>query len=405
MKKLYLICLFVIGLLLCFSSCSNNSSNEELVSIDLLNIPNQEKELKLSELVKLVEYVKLETVSGSLFGNSRFVVGKKYIMVIQPYYPDPVQLYLFERSGKFLGKIGKEGKGPEEYVNLHNVIFSADEDYILVHDNNKKVFLEYSISGKMLKRTNYEDIIKGSISSIRFIEDGNLLFLMNRPSFKADNFYLFRIFDKNYNPIEDMFSVNTNDLEAKGWSSGANSFYFKESKIHIREFYYDTLYVKEGDDFKSKYHFLVKNNHVPGYFVAFPKRLTDYNLIRSFSDIGDYFNIVMSTPKNEKSYNFIFDKKSKENFKLTKQKNYDEDNTKSGAIYNDIDGFYNIRLRETPEIYICNNLEIIDLKDYLENEYHLENDVKFPKKRQELVDLINSSSEDDNPILQIFHLK
>ena len=104
-------------------------------------------------------------------------------------------------------------------------------------------------------------------------------------------------------------------------------------------------------------------------------------------------------------------KKEGSNFGRKLNNNSKEDSfEKISGVYNDIDGLYNVGIRSfssvsTHEKHIVNNLEIIDIKEYINKEYHLENDIKFHTKRKELFDLINSSSEDDNPILQIFHLK
>ncbi len=66
--------------------------------------------IRLSEFVDRVEYVKLETSKECLLSSAIYLVGNKYIVAVQPY--GPAQVFLFDRSGKFLRKIGGEGKGP-----------------------------------------------------------------------------------------------------------------------------------------------------------------------------------------------------------------------------------------------------------------------------------------------------
>ena len=199
MKRNKLVYLFFLLFIPGFITPSySQTDSDDLITIDVLKDLKKEKELRLSEVVDSVEYIKLETVPESLFGESQFVIGKKYIMVIQPYSGKPIQVYLFDRSGKFLRKIGREGKGPEEYSSIHDAIFSPDEDYIIVRDSNKKIFLEYDMSGKMIRRVNYPETINGYINSIRFLENGNILSFMMRPIYEMKNYNLIRIFDKNY---------------------------------------------------------------------------------------------------------------------------------------------------------------------------------------------------------------
>jgi hypothetical protein len=49
--------------------------------------------------------------------------------------------------------------------------------------------------------------------------------------------------------------------------------------------------------------------------------------------------------------------------------------------------------------------QVNDLKEQVSNNCPEITGIKFPDKRQELIDLINASKDEDNPILQIFHLK
>ena len=309
-----------------------------------------------------------------------------------------------------------------------DVLLSPDEDYIIVHDANKKVFLEYDISGKMLKRVNYPETIDSHIQSIRFIENGNLLFVMKRPYIKKENFNLIRIFDKNYDLLNEMFPVKSEKVNMKSGlvGTGRDSYYIKNNKFHIRESYYNKLYVQEGNTFKAKYDIYIKDKP-PGYFVPVAKSSKlKYTSVSHLWDIGDYFIIgIKPNKRGNVDYNVFYNKKTGEKYRLTAQKTYNKEESDSGlsfgssgkndkndndegAIYNDIDGFFNIEVKLfslTPEKYIVNDLTIIDLKEYIDNEDYLENDIKFPGKRKELVDLVNSSSEDDNPILQVFHLK
>lgn len=404
MTRINLIFLLGIVTIISFSSCSNNSaSSDEIISIDLLDIPKEEKELKLSEFVESVEYVKLETSAESMFGPSNYIIGKEYILVRQLY--NPTQLFLFDRSGIFLRKIGQEGKGPGEYISILHALFSPDEDYILVNDYQRKEFIEYSISGQVLRTIKYEEKIDESISSMRFLENNNLLLFISRPNIKTNNFHLIKIFDKDYNLIEEKFPINSENLNASGWSKRGPSFYLRNNKIHFREFFYDTLYVEEGDNLNAKYRFLIKRNPLPGYFVVIPARMIDFNYISGFSEIGDYFIILVRDSERKKSHSLIYNKETDKKYNLALQNIYDDNNTRKPAIFNDIDGFYHLQWYATPEKYICKALEIFELKEYIDNEYHLEHEILFPEKRQELVNLVKNSSENDNPILQIFYLK
>jgi len=337
-----------------------------------------------------------------------------------------VQLYLFERSGKFVRKIGQEGKGPEEYTILFDVSFSPNEDFIIVYDSQKKVFFEYSFSGELLRSTSYEGDCDGLITSLKFIDDWKSLAKVKQPIYRAKDFSRVRLLDREYQTSRELLPVSTrNSASTMLVTSGADSYYKKDGTVYFRESYFNTLYSFEDGDFIPRYQFIIDKN-APGYYYSLAKHPKDnFNAITGIMDIGEYF-IIGIRDKNGQRYNHLYNKTSGEKFKLSSLEVYvKKSKSQMGApikktgqeegpyqikegIYNDIDGFYNIGIRtfpRTPEKYIINDLEIIDLKEYVENERHLKNKINSPAKQQELVELVKNSSENDNPILQIFHLK
>ena len=96
MKRNYIVYLFCFGITLGLITPSFSQTNsDDLITLDVIKDFKKEKELRLSEVVDRVEYIKLETVPGSQFGKSQFVIGEKYILVIQTYFPNPVQFVSF----------------------------------------------------------------------------------------------------------------------------------------------------------------------------------------------------------------------------------------------------------------------------------------------------------------------
>jgi hypothetical protein len=66
-----------------------------------------------------------KTTPDCLFSDASFLICKKYIVVVQSY--NPAQIFLFDRSGKYLMKIGAEGKGPLEYSSMSNSVADPEE--------------------------------------------------------------------------------------------------------------------------------------------------------------------------------------------------------------------------------------------------------------------------------------
>jgi hypothetical protein len=101
----------------------------------------------------------------------------------------------------------------------------------------------------------------------------------------------------------------------------------------------------------------------------------------------------------------IYDKLTGEIFRNHKYPPCPPDTISRRHFLNDIDG-----IMQPANIYRAIGSwvifhQIIDLKENLNNKCIDIKNIKFPAKRQEFIDLIESSNEEDNPILQIFHLR
>ena len=110
------------------TACHQQPKND-FITIDILDGLKTEKEFLLSKIIDDVEYVKLETTPECLLSSANYLVGKKYIVAVQSH--NPAQLYLFDRKGKFLRKIGAEGKGPLEYTSISTVVTDRSLDLAL----------------------------------------------------------------------------------------------------------------------------------------------------------------------------------------------------------------------------------------------------------------------------------
>ena len=141
--------LLLFGLLpiVMFTSCLPKSQNsitenveEELNEMTLgINLSKNVKEvqqLNLSDAVERVEIVKLETTDESILSNIHYVkVTSNDIWV--KHYKD-YRIFRFSRNGKFLNTVGKIGQGPGEYVQSAN---------FQLNDTNKEIYIQSTTNG------------------------------------------------------------------------------------------------------------------------------------------------------------------------------------------------------------------------------------------------------------------
>ena len=118
-----------------FISC-DTSQKSELITIPVSSA--EITELPLSKIADKVESIELEVTDNSLIRNQRIVrvlYTKEYIIV-----GETGTVMLFDKTGKFIRKIGSTGQGPGEYTSIYD---------LTVDDKNELLFL-YSMGGKII---------------------------------------------------------------------------------------------------------------------------------------------------------------------------------------------------------------------------------------------------------------
>ena len=134
-------------------SCKPSHEDSILPVIDL----NREYPVKRMDIHEMadVEYIPLETTDNSLISTLAYTaVSDKYIVIGEAKF---FEIFLFDRQGKFIRKIGRRGNGPGEYLAFHDmdVDFDKEEVYIYSLGNIQKMWV-YSLNGKFLRDFKYE---------------------------------------------------------------------------------------------------------------------------------------------------------------------------------------------------------------------------------------------------------
>jgi hypothetical protein len=124
----------IILIALLFCSCKNEKT-QSIITIDV-QAPNGHELKNLSEIATDIQYIPLETNPKALmrFVNYLKATDEKY------YINTVLELLCFDKTGKFLYKLDKQGRGPEEYTYL------ADYDIL---PEKKLVMVLASSSGKL----------------------------------------------------------------------------------------------------------------------------------------------------------------------------------------------------------------------------------------------------------------
>ena len=138
-------------LILTLSACINQPKAPTDSTLPVLDLTKDypKMEIDIHDIAD-VEYVALETTDESLLGyDLLYAISDKYIVSLGTVV-DPV-IHIFDRKGKYLSKIDRYGKGPEEYVNIYNTSIDFDNEECYVYDWNRQQIQVYTFTGQWVR--------------------------------------------------------------------------------------------------------------------------------------------------------------------------------------------------------------------------------------------------------------
>lgn len=430
--------LLVISL---FMGCKQRSAkmdsdlSNSVKNIDIINglselVPN----LFLSDAASSMEIVALETSKKSLLNNNigEIIVTKQYIFISDL---TDNRVLRFSRDGKFMNKIGVIGQGPEEYVRMTR--FTVDEAneniYILSSVQGIKVYkFDGSFNRIVTDGQKVSDLCYGA--NIGIISYGNDLFLsLHLPVIEQkDSLWSFIQTDTSFN-IKSRFynpsyvgrekEIFEHHAPSSGWVN-----YWMGGKASI-DLYGERFEMKYAD-VDTIYQFdFTKNNFEPVYSLELgdrpdfemshlwikDRKFFDYLWVYDFYDSKDY--IYFSAAQSDKIYAICYDKESGKVKAMEKQGEIFERQFPGFStpflrmdtpfsLKNDLcgGGDFTVEYKSLGKYWVSTVLPS-DLLEKIDVEALKKESVKDEKAKQQLLHVLGSVTEEDNPVLMIATLK
>ncbi|MCX6225435.1 MAG: 6-bladed beta-propeller [Bacteroidia bacterium] len=392
--------------LLLFTACRHQKKTD-LITIDILDGLKTEKEFRLSEIVDGVEYVKLETTPECLFSEAAYMIGKNYILVTQD---NPKQIFLFTRSGKYIRKIGRTGKGPDEYVRIDPAIMDPEENYILTSDYGQGQIIKFDMDGRATARFKAREFLQAGVACLLIKKPDEVWISLDFPLLDKKNFPLLRKLDGNLRQTDSLFPVTTGITPDIGRTWGSGELYLNDGVVQYRPYSHDTLYSEIRGKLMPRIFFPIRKDHLPGPYVihSIHKNSEDYSEISCIKEFHGFLIFYAQVAPDRGGY-MVYSKSAGDLFLLKKYTVSRNNKTfQREQVLNDIDGMINPgnpSFWPEDQEFLVQSHEVIEMKDYIENGRQEPSAIKFPNRRKQFIDLIKASKVDDNPILQIFHLK
>lgn len=346
-----------------------NINGEDLYVCDYFKTSDSTTTLKLSEVLQSLEVVKLDNDTSATVGGSSVCFSDNY-MLIQAGYQQPVRL--FDRKGKFLGNIGKVGRGPGEYISLYDMQIDEQNKRIYFMPWQTRYLYEYDFDGNFVKPIR----MAGGAPKARFSIDGDRLTVLALP-FKGLKWFAFQqTLDGKL-----LDSVPIGQFEINERNRYNNELYSDRSIHNIHVFrsmgkIQDTLYY-----------------YMPGKSGLIPKFTVDFGTIEPpihfYREFGDYFFFETNVTKpidEQGNFTYVTEKSILVNKKTREASRF--------KLVNDLLGGYETSVWCFSNGYYVENLDPLKLKEKLEKV--LEKGGLDKSMEKKITDLVNSIDENDN---------
>jgi hypothetical protein len=383
-----LIIIFNFSIVLFFSCSFDKSINIKIIDPGRII----EKKMTLSDIANEIIYIPIsnEILCGEIYSE----LTDSLIFI----KPSREGLLAFDIKGKFKSRIGKQGRGPEEYLYASKFTFDAKNETVYILDINSKL-LKYSMNGDFVQEIQIKNLGQKFFSEIIFSNNKLYLFEgINQGEGKFDWVVLDtlgNILFEKFNAIEKFPSFHGligNKQEAY------NNYLYYWNQIN------DTIFKINDGKYEPSFLF------AKGDF-RFPKQKIGTFSTKYFFPYKIFFT---------KDYLFITYNYQFQNcmgiYIISEQQLYVVGKTKDNefpsgpGIVNDIDGGLPIiptsyYKNNKNEEFLVGDIKPFQLKAYVSSKAFLNSKALFPEKKKELEQLTNSLDENDNPVLMLVKLK
>ena len=436
MKHMFLLLIGVFVLLGCSSNKKQGPISKSGIPVinlseDVSTVPS----LLLSEVAEKLEIVLLEMTDQSMLGEIRRIQVTDHNIWID--HGREFYIYRFSRSGKFLNKIGSIGQGPGEYTTYSTFLVDEDKKEVYIIANTNGV-LAYDFEGNFKRKIVDVQIILQLFSSVY-----DQYILNNQKFFATQNFGLYRPIDKDSlwsfvslsddfqkkkyfkNPAhvgkEELIIANRANMDrmVNYWREYLTSMDTYNAQLTLKYPDTDTIYCYDDATNQLLPQYAIFTDEEKGDYEAThlwfkDRKAFDYFSIKSYYPTKAFIYLVGS--KGEEVYTYCYNKKDG-SVRLQKRQ--------SAITERDVPWF-SFPLRQMKRDFVLDNdlgggdftvdsrssgkywIDILEPggdENWIDIDQIKSSTVIDESKKKELIRVLESVTEDSNPILMIATLK
>ena len=432
----YILLLLVITLL----GCSSNKKQEmtSKLKIPVINLSKNVSSvpsLLLSEVAEKLEIVPLEMTDESVLSDITEMQVTDHNIWID--HGREFYIYRFSRTGKFLNKIGSIGQGPGEYTTYSTFLVDEDKKEVYIIANTNGV-LAYDFEGNFKRKIVDIQTILQLFSSVY-----DQYILNNQKFFATQNFALYRPIDKDSlwsfvslgddfqkkkyfkNPAhvgrEEQIIANRANMDrmVNYWREYLTSMDTYNAQLTLKYPDTDTIYCYDDATNQLSPQYAIFTDEEKGDYEAthlwFKDRKSfDYFSIFSYYPTKDFVYLIGS--KGEEVYTYCYNKKDGSVRLQKRQSAITERDVpwfsfplrqmkRDFVLDNDLGGGdFTVDSRSSGKYWI-DILEPSGDENWIDIDQIKSSTVIDESKKKELIQVLESATEDSNPILMIATLK
>jgi len=415
----------ILSIFFVFTACRTDQPISNMVEINVEKNATNFKPLTVCDLEGEIRYVSLKGDSIPLKAAAVTAFNEDHILV-----SDRTSCLLYGIDGNFKTRIGRRGKGPGEYLAIGKLQFGPDNT---IYINDLYYFSIFDLAGKFLYKFKVESnpteiLSSGQVSSFYPVNDSVFIGqIRNDSGVEKYNAMFFDKSGRTVKCVENHIILN----KVKYYSSSANgdaNIYRKGEAVYIKERINDTVFrITDQYQFDPVYYIKLGKFGIPKEVRELPmreytKKSMDYFKVYDVFESGKYLFIGCS-------FNNLHPVKDRENIDLpgtkpnwalgmlgvynksTSELTFAKVNTTGTwlttcGLVNDFDGGINFYPKDqVNESTLSMWVDVYLLKEHVASDYFKKSTPKYPEKKKELERLVNSLSENDNPVLMLCTFK
>jgi|WetSurMetagenome_2_1015567.scaffolds.fasta_scaffold12033_4 hypothetical protein len=384
MKRIHFLCALILAY-----SCSNPKV-EDLKTIDVFSTAIG-KITNLSEVAAEIGYIPLQTTKETIMSyifDIKSDETKLYVYLLD-------RILCFDKTGNYLYKLNKVGRGPEEYTFIYDWDISPENNLLMLLSNKKiLIYKNTGSSFEFLKSLSFKE----EPSHADFVPNNKMILVSTFSSIGTERFrnVLIDLEGDTINIRPNYYAFNrTSQI---GYASrNSNIIYIYNNSIYFKEVTSDTIFSLDPMC-KIIPCFILNTNNLqptPDIYANFSLEqfFTEYAIIERIMEVPRYI------------YYFLLFKKHRSFGIYDKVKNVKYDMDAYTFLKDDISGGINFEPKFCSNGLFYSWVDALTLKTHIASENFAKSEVKNPAKKRELQKLADSLKETDNPVLIVMHPK